>query len=73
MKQIDWMIESKCNLSCAHCVHGGSIDCVNADLKSKKTTIDALKNMGYDGISFSAMEPFMSVDFQDVLKYCQAR
>ncbi len=71
MKQIDWMIESKCNLSCAHCVHGGSIDCVNADLKSKKTTIDALKNMGYDGISFSAMEPFMSVDFQDVLKYCR--
>ena len=71
MKQIDWMIESKCNLSCAHCVHGGSIECVNADLKSKKSIIDSLKMMGYRGISFSAMEPFMTSNFQDILKYCR--
>lgn len=65
-----WELESRCNLSCKHCIVGTTNYPQSMPLESAKKIIDKCASSGVDSIIFSTKEPFMYPHIIELIEYC---
>lgn len=68
---VEWVMESKCNLKCIHCVHSCALPYSDLSSDQKFHIIDRLYSMGIRRISFNAMEPLITPDVIKIFAYCR--
>jgi len=66
-KQVFWDITRKCNLRCAHC-YNSDVNSYGQEVSTEevKRTLDEIRRLGVEHVTYSGGEPFMRDDFAEI-------